>query len=167
MIQNEDFSDIPVDQRTAPWLEHLIALFQEQAQTIQKQAEQITGLKTTVQELRDELNRLKNLPKRPKFRPGGRPSNTGNSTAQGSSGSAQRTMPPRTKEEVLVKASDVPRGARFKGYQTYSVQELTITPKDVTYNWSLDKMPAQLLGPQVWSWRASCLNQSLAVTSRF
>ena len=79
MIQNEDFSDIPVDQRTAPWLEHLIALFQEQAQTIQKQAEQITGLKTTVQELRDELNRLKNLPKRPKFRPGGRPSNTGNS----------------------------------------------------------------------------------------
>jgi hypothetical protein len=66
MIQNKIFSDIPLDLRTAPWLERLLNLFQEQAQIIreqgqvlQKQAEQITNLKQTIQELRDEVNRLK------------------------------------------------------------------------------------------------------------
>ena len=148
MIQPEDFPEIPIDLRTASWIERLITLFQgqaqnirEQAQIIQKQAEQIAALKTTVQELRDELNRLKNLPKRPKFRPSGRPSNTGNATAQSGSGSIQRTMPQKTKEEVLVKALDVPAGARFKGYQTYSIQELTITPKDVTYKLEVWQAP--------------------------
>jgi hypothetical protein len=63
MIKNENFSDIPVDLRTTPWLERLLTLFQEQAQTIQKQAEQIISLKQTVQELRDEVNRLKNVTK--------------------------------------------------------------------------------------------------------
>ena len=148
MIQNEDFSDIPVDLRTAPWLERLLTLFQEQAQTIreqgqviQKQAEQITSLKQTVQELRDEVNRLKNLPKRPKFRPSGHPSDPKSSVAQGGSTSVQRAMRQRTKEEVLVKAVDVPRGARFKGYQTYTIQELTIIPKDVTYRLEVWQAP--------------------------
>lgn len=117
MIQNENFSDIPLDLRTVPWLERLLNLFQEQVQTIQeqaqiireqglviqKQAEQITSLKQTVQELRDEVNCLKKLPKRPKFRPGGGPSDPKNSTTQGPSTSVQRTMRQRAKEEVLVK----------------------------------------------------------------
>jgi predicted RNase H-like nuclease (RuvC/YqgF family) len=80
MIKNENLSDIPVDLRTAPWLERLLTLFQEQRQVIQKQAEQIASLKQTVQELRDEVNRLKKLPKRPKFRPGGHPSDPKSST---------------------------------------------------------------------------------------
>jgi predicted ribosome quality control (RQC) complex YloA/Tae2 family protein len=111
MIKNKNFSDIPVDLRTTPWLERLLTLFQEQAQTIQeqgqviqKQAEQITSLKQTVQALRDEVNRLKKLPKRPKFRPGGPPSDPKKSTEQGAHTSTQRTMRQRIKEEVLVKA---------------------------------------------------------------
>ena len=131
MIQHEDFSEIPANQRTAPWLEHLIALFRKQAQVIQEQAEQISTLKKKVQELQDELNHLKKMPKRPKFRPGGDPSNSKKSTDQGRSSPVQRTMPPKTKEEVLVRALDVPSNSRFKGYQAYSIQELAITPKDV------------------------------------
>jgi hypothetical protein len=133
MIKNENLSDIPVDLRTALWLERLLTLFQEQRQVIQKQAEQIASLKQTVQELRDEVNRLKKLPKRPKFRPGGHPSDPKSSTTQGGSTPARRAVRQRTKKEVLVKAVDVPSSARFKGYQTYTIQELTIIPKDVTY----------------------------------
>jgi len=141
MIQNENFSDIPVDQRTAPWLERLLALFQEQVQTIQEQAEQIAALKTTVQELRDELNRMKKLPKRPKFRSGGGPPNPKNSTSQGHSAQVRRAIRQKAKEEVFVKAVDVPSGARFKGYQTYTIQELTIIPKDVTYKLEVWQAP--------------------------
>jgi hypothetical protein len=141
MIQNEDLSDIPADRRAEPWLERLITLFQRQAQTIQKQAEQITDLKRTVQELRDELNRLKKLPKRPIFRPGGGPFDPKKSASQGPSTPVQRTERQKTKEEVLVKVADVPSGARFKGYQTYSIQELMITPKDVTYKLEVWQAP--------------------------
>ena len=148
MIQNENSSDIPLDLRTAPWLERLLSLFQKQAQiilqqgqVIQKQAEQITSLKQTVQELRDEVNRLKKLPKRPKFRPSGHPPDPKSSAAQGGSTQVQRTVRQRAKEEVLVKAVDVPSGARFKGYQTYTIQELTIIPKDVTYRLEVWQAP--------------------------
>ena len=48
----------------------------EQARVIQAQAEEITQLKTTVQELRDEIARLNKTPKHPKFRPG-RPTTKG------------------------------------------------------------------------------------------
>ena len=56
---------IPEDKLTAPWVQTLI-------QIIQTQTEQIAALKTTVQELRDEIAKLKNTPKRPKFRPNGK-----------------------------------------------------------------------------------------------
>jgi hypothetical protein len=50
-------------------------------------------------------------------------------------------MRQREKEEVFVKAVDVPSDARFKGYQSYTVQELTITPKDVTYRLEVWQAP--------------------------
>lgn len=156
MIQKEDFPDIPTEQRSAPWLENMIAMFQEQlrivheqtqviqeqARVIQKQAEEITSLKKTVQELRDEINRLKKLPKRPKFRPSKNSSNTGNTTTSANrSNSTLRTKPQQTKEEVLVKALNVPSGARFKGYQTFTIQELMVIPKEVTYKLEVWQAP--------------------------
>jgi hypothetical protein len=148
MIQHEDFSEIPIEQRATPWLGRLMTLLQEQAQTIreqaliiQKQAEEITVLKKTVQELRDEVNRIKKMPKRPKFRPSGGGSSSNKSDTQSPSDSVQRTMPPKTKEEVIVKALDVPCDARFKGYQSYTIQELSIVPKDVTYKLEVWQTP--------------------------
>ena len=55
--------EIPESKRDIPWVQSLTRL-------IQAQAEEMTQLKTTVQELRDEITRLKKTPKRPKFRPG-------------------------------------------------------------------------------------------------
>ena len=120
--------EIPEDQRVVPWVQSLINL-------VQQQSEQIVNLQTTIQELRDEIARIKKIPKRPKFRSSGTPSKSkdkGSSSASGSSG-----MPPssvkKVKEEIVVPPKDLPEGSRFKGYTTYSVQELQIIPKDVMY----------------------------------
>ena len=130
MNSNERLSRIPPELQTAPWLKSIVALLQEQA-------EQITALKKTVQELRDEITRLKKMPKRPKFRSGGGDPK-GRSGKPGASGgaeshSANKMAPEKVRQEVRVQALGVPQGSRFKGYQEYAVQELEITPKDVIY----------------------------------
>jgi hypothetical protein len=155
MNQPENFPEIQIDQQTIPWLKSFLASFQTQAQTIQEQAqtiqkqaqiiqeqaEQITILKKTIQELRDELNRLKKLPKRPKFRASGETSKSSRSSNNQGQSPAKKTIHPKSKENVLVKALNVPSGARFKGYQNYTIQELTIIPKEVTYELEVWQAP--------------------------
>lgn len=123
--------EVPNNQRSIPWVQSLVSL-------IQDQAEQIAKFKITVQELRDEIARLKNTPKRPKFRPQGRTLSSKKNDHQG--GSSQESSPAaggtstqKSREEIVVKPPHVPSGSRFKGYATYSVQELTLIPKDVIY----------------------------------
>ena len=125
---------IPESERDIPWVQSLTRLIQEQARIIQAEAEEITQLKTTVQELRDEIARLKKTPKRPKFRPG-RPTKKGNQKPTSDPAHDQSPVEASTqkvKEEVIVKAPNVPEGSRFKGYTNYSIQELVFTTKDVT-----------------------------------
>ena len=144
--------EIPENQSTVPWVQSLVCLVQEQAKTIQEQTrtiqaqvEQIALLKTNVQELRDEVARLKNTPKRPKFRPSGTPppKNASNQSTpnRGASNNVQSVLIQKTREEVVVKPIDLPEGSRFKGYATYSVQELTLTPKDVVYKLEVWQAP--------------------------
>src|SRR3990167_797214 len=137
--------EIPGNQRTLPWVQSLVGLIQEQAKIIQAQAEQIAQLKITVQELRDEITRLNNTPKRPKFRPSGSPSSENrrnhNTANHQSLNTTQNPSIERTKEEIVVKPANVPAGSRFKGYSTYTVQELTLTPKDVMYKLEVWQTP--------------------------
>lgn len=149
MISNE----IPKNQQAIPWVQSLVCLIQEQtktiqtqAKTIQAQAEQIVQLKTTVQELRDEITRLKNTPKRPKFRASGKPRSSGKNSDQNTQNRQALDNPQdptvkKEREEIIVKPSHVPEGSRFKGYATYSVQELTMTPKDVIYKLEVWQAP--------------------------
>ena len=139
MNSNECLSRVPSELQTAPWLKQIIALLQEQA-------EQITALKKTVQELRDEVAHLKNMPKRPKFRPGGgdpkaRSGRPGNVAGGGTSSVANKMAPKKIQHEVRVSALDVPVGSRFKGYQQYVVQELELSPKDVIYKLEVWQAP--------------------------
>ena len=149
--------EIPESKRDIPWVQSLTRLIQEQAGVIQEQkrgvqeqagviqaqAEEITQLKTTVQELRDEIARLKKTPKRPKFRPG-RPTKKGNQKPTSDPAHDQSPVEASTqkvKEEVIVKAPNVPEGSRFKGYTNYSIQELVFTTKDVTYKLEVWQAP--------------------------
>jgi Transposase IS66 family len=118
---------------------------QEQFRQIQEQSEEIVALKKTVQEQRDEINRLKNLPKRPNFRSGG-----GNSKDRsgkpninkGQNGSPLSDLvPKKIRQEVIIEASNVPAGSRFKGYQEYTIQELELVPKDVIYKLKVWQAP--------------------------
>jgi hypothetical protein len=137
--------EVPENQRTVPWVQSLVCLIQEQAKIIQAQVERIAQLETTVQKLSDEIARLKNTPKRPKFRPGGTPSskNTSNQSTPNrlASNDTQCTSIQKTREEIVIKPPNVPDGSRFKGYATYSIQELTLTPKDVVYKLEVWQAP--------------------------
>jgi len=139
-------SHIPEDLQKAPWLQPIIGLLQVQSKLIQEQAEQISAFQQTVQNLRDEIARLTNTPKRPKFRPGGgdpksRSGKPGGSAGNGRTNTANKTAPKKVREEVRVPAPDVPKGARFKGYQEYAVQELAFTPKDIIYKLEVWQAP--------------------------
>lgn len=135
--------DIPENQQTLPWVQSLLRFIEEQRRVIQEQTEQITALKTTVQELRDEIIKLKNTPKRPKFRPSKAPPQAKgkNTSAPEAHQASRNAIPKKSKEEVVVKAADVPEGSRFKGYADYSIQELTLAAKDVIYRLEIWQTP--------------------------
>lgn len=127
------FPDIP-EMRESLWLKPIIELFNKQTQVIQAQAEQINALKEEVRQLKDEITRLKKNPKRPKFRPaGGSKNKNGGSTHSQKSNLPSYKIPVKQQQEVHIQLNNVPRGFRFKGYASYTVQELEIIPKDVVY----------------------------------
>ena len=135
--------NIPENQQATPWVQSLLRFIEEQNRVIQGQTERIAALKTTVQELRDEIAKLKNTPKRPKFRPSKAPpqDKNKNKSAPGTHKPPPNAISKKSKEEVVVKATDIPEGSRFKGYADYSIQELTLTAKDVVYRLEIWQAP--------------------------
>lgn len=138
------------------WLESVVALVIEQGKLLQEkdrqlekqdlllqeQSEQIAALKISLQELRDEVARVKKLPKRPKFRPpGGEPRARSGLPAGVVGSSVNQLTPARVHEEIKVAAVGVPEGSRFKGYQDYGVQELSIVVKDIIYRLEVWQAP--------------------------
>jgi Transposase IS66 family len=131
--------DIPENCQTMPWVQSLVSL-------TQAQAEKIAQLQLRIQELCDEITRLKKMPKRPKtkLRPGEGFSggkNNKTSSNKDSSSNSHNACAQKTQEEIVVKPTDVPEGSRFKGYAIYSIQELTVTPKDVMYKLEVWQTP--------------------------
>ena len=174
MNSEDTTSFIPHELRSLPWIERLVTFLQEQtqriqeqtqriqeqtqriqeqtqriqeqAQRIQGQTEEIAVLKKTVQEQRDEINRLKNMPKRPKFRPGGgdpksRSGKPGSKKDNDGSDFNNDIAPKKIKQEVTVSALNVPEGSRFKGYQEYAIQEFELIPKDIIYRLEVWQAP--------------------------
>lgn len=158
---------IPEDQKALPWVHSITRLIQEQNQmiedlsqknrelkhanhelkhAIQEQAEEISSLKEILQKLRDEIARLKNTPKRPRFRPSTAPPRDKNKN-KSASGSPQNVSPSqgqtskRMKEEIVIKAVNVPEGSRFKGYSNYAIQELSLMAKDLVYRMEIWQTP--------------------------
>lgn len=131
-------STFPPEVRDSPSMKGLVVLIQ----TLQ---EQLTKSQEKIQILEDELAKFRKTPKRPKFRPNGmqprdrtKPSAPPDpvSPAMGAS-LAQREL-----SEVTIAVPSPPAGSRFKGYQSFSIQELSLTAKEITYKLEVWQTPS-------------------------
>jgi len=90
-----------------------------------------------IQELRDEIARLKGQKPKPKIRPSALEKDTSNKDKQAGSrkrpGSAKRKKAPTIHETVILKAHDVPEESTFKGYEDFTVQGLVMRPHNTLY----------------------------------
>ena len=98
---------------------------------------EVAELRRTVDAQRDEIARLKGGPGRPNIKPSGMekatepkvPPTAGGEPRQKGSKTSKLTI----HEERTVKLKAPPQGSRFKGYTSYVVQDLTITPHVVKF----------------------------------
>ena len=95
---------------------------------------EITTLKQTVAELREENARLKGLKGRPTIKPSGMDQDTAPSkpTADKKQPGRGKVMPRVSVEEKVIKA-EIPPGSRFKGYEPFLVQDLVISARATCY----------------------------------
>jgi hypothetical protein len=86
----------------------------------------------TIELLKEEINRLKGHKGKPKIGSSKMDGDKkGNNKGRHNPGRMNRKA--LKKEEVIIKAPNVPEGSRFKGYQDYTIQELVIEAKTVNY----------------------------------
>ena len=126
-------------------LEELKSLLVQALEEIARQRTELADLredharlKAENVELRDENARLKGLKGRPKIKPSGmeKATDPASQQAKGQRGKRRRGSK-RTKvtitETKVIKAENVPAGARFKGYEEFLVQDLIVQPLTVLY----------------------------------
>jgi hypothetical protein len=113
-----------LDELTPAQLRELVAML------LTKMAE----LEQKVIEQREEIARLKGLKGRPDIKPSGMDKGTepAKSTRQGQHPRRGKVRPRVNVEDRIIPAT-VPAGSRFKGYETYTVQELVLTVHAVRY----------------------------------
>ena len=98
--------------------------------------EEVARLKAENVKLREEIARLKGLKGRPKLKPSGMEKAAEAGAAKGSRKKGRRGAK-RTKlsinETRIGKPDNLPAGARFKGYEDFTVQDIVIKPWTVLY----------------------------------
>jgi hypothetical protein len=95
---------------------------------------EVTILKQTIAELREEIARLKGLKGRPNIKPSGMDQGTAPAkpTADRKQPGRGKVMPRVSVEEKVIKA-EIPPGSRFKGYESFLVQDLVISAQATCY----------------------------------
>lgn len=130
-------STLPPDVRNSPVLHGLKILVQTLQEQLQKTQEQLVKAEAKIESLEDELRRFRKLPKRPKFRPNNmEPRNRSKGKedrAKGIPPSVSASLIQKEHSEVKILAEGVPEDSRFKGYQEFTVQELGLVVKEITY----------------------------------
>ena len=95
--------------------------------------EDVVALKAENAALREGIARLKGLKGPPKLKPSGMEKATGPARAERKAGRRGGKIDRLVIDEERVLKAAVPPGSRFKGYETYVVQELILRPHVIRY----------------------------------
>jgi type II secretory pathway pseudopilin PulG len=116
---------------------------QTQLQAVQ---ERLTKSQEKIDALEEELRRLRKTPKRPKFRPNGmQPRNRSNDSQSSFDPfipAVNASLIQKEVSEITIQETQHPEGSRFKGYQTFSVQDVSIISKEITYKLEVWQTPS-------------------------
>jgi Transposase IS66 family len=148
--------EIPAEQRT-PLVEALLRVIEELAATNQQLRTTIQHQQLRIEQLEDEVRRLKRLPDKPKRKPApsplndpsGPPSAAGETKAKPNTadgkrpGSAKRskTRDLVIHEEVPLPLDGLPDGSRFLGSRDFTVQDLRLEPHNTRYRRARYQLP--------------------------
>jgi uncharacterized coiled-coil protein SlyX len=133
-----EIPEIPSAEQTPAVMALMQICTQQQEQNAQQQ-EQIHLLKEQVQSLRDEIARLKGNTPKPKIKPSNLDKDRGKKKRKRRRGkrpgSAKRnkTSQLQIHETVPVPPEHIPEGSRFKGYEDYTVQDITFGSHNTLY----------------------------------
>ena len=114
-------------------------------QQLQATQEQLTQAQAKIKILEDELAKLRKTPKRPKFRPNGmhpRDRSRGDGNSDKTPPLDNSSLAKKEISEVIVKPLNVPKGSRFKGYQTFTIQDVHLIAKEVLYKLEVWQSPS-------------------------
>lgn len=102
---------------------------------VQTLLQEVAELKRENAALRDENARLKGKPPRPDIKPSGMAQEAGKARGKGKARRGRGSKRSRLEidEDRVVKPAHVPKGARFKGYEDYVVQDLEVRARTIRY----------------------------------
>lgn len=140
------------DVRNSDAMRVLIALHQTfagQLQSTQNQLqstqEQLTKALEKIKILEDEIAKLRKTPKRPKFSPNKMQPRQRSKKAPGSNIPPSMTcssLAQKESSEIAVTPENLPAGSKYRGFQPFTVQEISLIAKEITYKLEIWETPS-------------------------